>query len=88
MSIDLIKDLSASLRSVASEAVIRTGDYPRGKEFIDVAVVLSELTNSRRISDYFSRTLRHIYLSKQKRGDKDLGKAGIEEALRDIPLLI
>jgi hypothetical protein len=51
-------------------------------------VVLSELTNSRRISDYFSRTLRYIYLSKQKRGDRDLGKASVEETLRDIPLLI
>ncbi|MEE8353086.1 MAG: tubulin/FtsZ family protein [Dehalococcoidales bacterium] len=88
MSIDLIKDLSASLRSIATDAIIRSGDYPRGRAFIDVAVVLSELTNSRRISDYFSRTLRYIYLSKQKRGDQDLGKAGIEEALRDIPLLI
>jgi len=88
MSMDLIKDLSAALRNIAAEAIIRTGDYPRGKAFMDVAVVLSELTNSRRISDYFSRTLRYIYLSKQKHGDQDPSKVSIEEALRDIPLLI
>ena len=88
MSMDLIKDLSAALRNVAAEAIIRTGDYPRGKEFMDVSVILSELTNSRRISDYFSRTLRYIYLSKQKRGEQDVGKISVEEALRDIPLLI
>ena len=88
MSMDLLKELSSSLKNVASEAIIRGGDYPRGKNALDVTVVLSELTNSSRISDYFSRTLRYIYLTKKKRGEIEYGKGGMEEALRDIPLLL
>lgn len=88
MSMDLIKDLSASLRSIATEATIRSGDYPRGKDFLDVTLVLSELTNSTKISDYFSRTLRYIYLKKRRRGEIGEQQVGFEEALRDIPLLL
>jgi cell division GTPase FtsZ len=88
MSMDLIKDLSASLRSIATEAIIRSGDYPRGKDFLDVTLVLSELTNSVRISDYFSRTLKYIYLKKRKRGQIGEQQSDMEEALRDIPLLL
>ena len=88
MSMNLIKDLSMSLRSIATEALIRSGDYPRGRDSLDVTVVLSELTNSGRISDYFSKALRYIYLKKRRQGDLKEGREGFEEALRDIPLLL
>ena len=88
MSMNLIKDLSMSLRSVATEALIRSGDYPRGRDFVHIGVILSELTNSSRISDYFSKTLRYIYLRKRRQGEFKEGREGMEEALRDIPLLL
>ena len=88
MSMDLITDLSSSLRSIATEAIIRSGDYPRGKDFLDISLILSELTNSVRISDYFSKTLRYIYQRKRKRGEFGDQQDGLEEALRDIPLLL
>ena len=88
MSMDLIKDLSAALRSIATQATIRSGDYPRGKDFLDVTLVLSELSNSTKIADYFSRTLRYIYLKKRRRGEMGEQQVGFEEALRDIPLLL
>jgi len=88
MSMNLITDLSMSLRSVATEALIRSGDYPRGRDTIDVTVILSELTNSGRISDYFSKAIRYIYLKKHRRGELKEGREGFDEALRDIPLLL
>jgi len=88
MSMDLITDLSSSLRSIATDAIIRSGDYPRGKDSLDITLILSELTNSARISDYFSKTLRYIYQRKRKRGKFGDQQAGLEEALRDIPLLL
>jgi len=88
MSLDLVKDLSFSLKTVATEAIIRSGDYPRGKDSLDIALILSELTNSRRISDYFTRALRYIYLKKRRRGAIESEQGGFEEALRDIPLLL
>jgi len=88
MSMDMIKDLSATLKNIAVEATIRSGDYPRGKDFLDVTLLLSELTNSTKIADYFSRTLRYIYSKKRRRGEIGEQQVGFEEALRDIPLLL
>lgn len=88
MSMNLITDLSMTLKSVATEALIRSGDYPRGRDSIHVTVILSELTNSGRISDYFSKAIRYIYLKKRRGGELKEGREGLEEALRDIPLLL
>jgi cell division GTPase FtsZ len=88
MSMDLIRDLSSSLKGIAADATIRSGDYPRGKDFLDVTLILSELNNSTKISDYFSRTLRYIYLKKRRRGEIGEQQVGFDEALRDIPLLL
>lgn len=88
MSMNLIKDLSMSLRAAATEALIRSGDYPRGRDFLDVTVILSELTNSARISDYFTKAIRYVYLKQRRRGEMKEGREGFEEALRDIPLLL
>jgi len=88
MSMNLITDLSMTLKSVATEALIRSGDYPRGRDSIHVTVILSELANSGRISDYFSKAIRYIYLKKRQQGEFKEGREGLEEALRDIPLLL
>ncbi|MFC1864208.1 tubulin/FtsZ family protein [Chloroflexota bacterium] len=88
MNMELIKELSASLKRTATEAVIRGGDYPRGKGSVDVNIILSELTNSTKVMDYFSKTLNYIYITKSRRGGIEHTRSGIEEALSDIPALL
>jgi len=88
MSMDLIKELSVSLKNMATEAIIRSGDYPRGKKTLDVTVVLSALVNSRKVMDYFTKTINYISITKQKRGVIEHEHRGIEEAFRDIPSLL
>jgi len=60
MNMDLIKELGTYLKTLAPEAVIRTGDYPRERGSLDVTVILSELSDSEKIRNYFSRTLNLI----------------------------
>jgi cell division GTPase FtsZ len=88
MNMDLIKELSASLKNVATEAIIRSGDYPRGKGSLDVVIILSDLVNSRKVMDYFTKTINYISLSKRRRGGVEYEHRGIEEALKDIPSLL
>jgi cell division GTPase FtsZ len=88
MNLELIKELAASLKNVAVEAVIRSGDYPRAKGSIAVTVVLSELVNSRKVMDYFARTIDHIYLTRRRRGAIEYEHRGIGEAFKDIPSLL
>ncbi len=88
MSMDLIKELSASLRNIATEAIMRSGDYPRGKGSLDVTVILSDLVNSRKVMEYFTKTINYISLTKRWRGGIEYEHRGIEEAFKDIPSLV
>ncbi len=85
MSMGLVKELSTSLKNIATEAVIRTGDYPRGKGLVEVSVILSNLTNLRKVADYFSKTISYISTSKRRQVGIEYTHRGIEEAFNDIP---
>lgn len=89
MNMDLINDLSSTLKTMATEATIRSGDYPRGQgNQIEVTVVLSELTNSRKVIDYFSRTIEYIARAKRRQSGVEYEQMGIGEAFKDIPSLL
>ncbi|MBR6331551.1 MAG: cell division protein FtsZ [Dehalococcoidales bacterium] len=87
MSMDLINDLSSTLKSMATEAVIRSGDYPRGTNgVLEVTVVLSELTNSRKVIDYFSKTIDYINRARHRQASANLENyATGTESFGDIP---
>lgn len=85
MNMDLIKELSASLKDMAAEAIIRSGDYPRGKGSLEITVILSELVNSKKVIDYFTKAIDHIALTKRRQGGIEWGNRGLEEAFKDIP---
>ena len=85
---DLINGLSDSLKNMATEAIIRTGDYPRGKGSLEVTVILSELIGSRKVMDYFTKTISYISTTRRRRGSLEYEHRGIEEAFRDIPSLL
>ena len=86
MNMDLINDLSSTLKSMATEAIIRSGDYPRAQNGdIEVTVVLSELVNSRKVIDYFSRTIEYINHARKRQSGIEYEQTGMGEAFRDIP---
>ena len=88
MSMDLVNEMSASLKGMANEATIRTGDYPRGDRMLDVTVILSELVNSSRVMSYFNKTIGFIANSKRRQTGVEYGFRGIEESFKDIPSLL
>jgi hypothetical protein len=88
MNVDLIKELGTYLKSLAPEAVIRSGDYPREKGLLDITVILSELSDVEKVRSYFTRTISLITaLKKRQEGVEDKYR-GIEITLKDIPSLI
>jgi len=88
MNMELIKELSASLKNIATEAIIRSGDYPREKGLLSVTVVLSDLVNSRKVMACFTKTITYMSLTKIRRGEIEHEHRGIEEAFKDIPSLL
>ena len=87
MHMDVIKQLGDKLRAVAPDALIRSGDYPRQKGSLDVAIVLSELNAVKKITDYFTKA---IDLISTMRAKQELGykSKNLEETFADIPVLL
>jgi len=87
MNMEVIKELGDNLSTVAPDALIRSGDYPRQKGSLDVTVVLSEISTARKITNYFTKALDLISVMKAKRGlgypNRQLG-----ETFNDIPVLL
>lgn len=87
MKMEVIKQLGDNLKTVAPDALIRSGDYPRQKGSLDVSVILSEISSVRKITNYFTKAIDLISVMKAKRG---LGYANrkLEETFDDIPVLL
>ena len=88
IDMNLIKDIGSHLKHLAPEAIIRTGDYPREKSVLDVAIILSELSSVRKIVDYFTQTINLITSIKRKREGTEVEQRDVEQAFKDIPLLL
>ncbi|GAH29660.1 unnamed protein product, partial [marine sediment metagenome] len=88
MNMELIKDLGDYLRDIASEAIIRNGDYPRERSILDVTVILSELSDVEKIRNYYTESAGFIpeVKKRQRRMESKLSK--IDEAAKDIPSLL
>jgi len=88
MNMELIKDLGDYLRDIASEAIIRNGDYPRERSILDVTVILSELSDVEKVRNYYTESASFIpeVKKRQRRMESKLSK--IDEAAKDIPSLL
>ena len=57
-------------------------------EQLESGVILSELINSRKVMDYFAKTINYISVNKRRRGGIEYENRGIEDTFRDIPSLL
>ena len=88
LNMDLVKDLGDYLKDVASEAIIRNGDYPREKGSLDVTVILSELSDIEKIRGYYSRAATVIKDIKTRQRETESKIKGIDDASKNIPTLL
>jgi len=88
MNVDLIKELGEYLRSMAPQAVIRNGDYPRDRGLLDVSVILSELSDVEKVRHYYTRSTILIPEFKKREEETAIKLAEIDATSKDIPSLI
>jgi cell division GTPase FtsZ len=88
MNMDLIKELGNRLRDIATDATIRSGDYPREKGLVNVTIILSELANVKRITDYFTKAINYIHTTRRGREGLEYEHEGLEDLFGDIPSLL
>ena len=88
MDMNLVSDIGSHLKRLAPEAIIRTGDYPRGDSTLTVTVILSELSGVSKLVNYFTHTIELLSIIKRKREGIELEHRDLREAFRDIPTLL
>ncbi|RJQ39672.1 MAG: cell division protein FtsZ [Dehalococcoidia bacterium] len=88
MNMDLVKELGEYLRSLAPQATIRNGDYPREKGFMDVTVILSGLSDMEKVREYYARSTVFIPEFQRRQVESASKLKQIDEAAKDIPSLL
>jgi len=88
MYINLVNEIGSSLKRIAPEAIIRSGDYPREKRSLYITLILSEFTSIPKVMDYFTKAIQYMSSHKRKREGLEFEHRGIEEAFRGIPSLL
>ena len=88
MNMDLVKELGDYLREVASEAIIRYGDYPRERSALGVSVILSELKRVDKVKEYYDN-LPDLMENKEKRQEDSEAKLKeLIDAATAVPSLL
>ena len=88
LNMDLVRSLGASLKGMARDALIRSGDYPRNRNSIDVSVILSDLINVAKVMSYFTKTINYIRIAKSKWDGAEYEQKSLENIFKDIPSLL
>ena len=88
MNVSSIGEIGEYLKSLAPQAIIRNGDYPRQKAALSVSVILSELRKVDKIRAYYVETTKLTSARKKTQKLVDFQLREIEEAARDVPSLV
>ncbi len=88
LNMDLVKELGDYIRSMAPEAIIRNGDYPRDKGSVDVTLILSELSDVEKVRGYYVKSTNLIPELKRRQEETEAKLKLIDDAAKDIPSLL
>ena len=88
MNLSVVKDLAEYLKSLAPDAIIRNGDYPREKSALDVSVILSEIKNVEKVRRYYTEAANVVSIVKKRQKQIDSKRKEIEDFSKDIPSLL
>ena len=87
LNMDMVKSVSDYIKKVASNALIRGGDFPGEKHFIDVTLILSQLSFVPRIKDFYEQATQYAM---EHQGQLEQTRKSIEsltELSKDLPIL-
>jgi cell division GTPase FtsZ len=59
LNMDMVKSVSDYIKEIAPTALIRGGDFPGEKHFIDVTLILSQLSFVPRIKDFYEAAVQY-----------------------------
>jgi len=87
LNMDMVKSISDYIKDLAPSALIRGGDFPGEKRFVDVTLILSQLSFVPRIKDFYEQATQY---AKEHEGQLKQTKKKIQslaELGKDLPTL-
>lgn len=83
LNMDMVKSISDHIKELAPNALIRGGDFPGEKHFVDVALLLSQLAFVPRIKDLYEQATRYarehkLQLEQTRKRIESLAEVGKE----------
>ncbi|MDD5082131.1 MAG: tubulin/FtsZ family protein [Dehalococcoidales bacterium] len=88
INLNLIKELSSHLKSLAPKASVRSGDYPREKGLMDVTVILSQLGEVEKVRSYFTKAIKLISAGSTRRDGVSDEPEEVDFSIKYIPSLL
>jgi cell division GTPase FtsZ len=87
LNMDMVKSVSDYIKELAPNALIRGGDFPGERHFIDVALILSQLSFVPRIKEFYEQASQY---AQEHQGQLEQTKKRIDslaELSKDLPTL-
>ena len=84
INMDLVKELTDWLKTLAPNAVIRNGDYPVGRS-LEITLLISELSDIERVREFYNRSTELVPVIKQRQEEARIKLQSIDDCGKDIP---
>ena len=87
MNMDMVKSISEYIKEIAPNAVIRGGDFPGEKHFIDVTLILSQLSFVPKIKEFYEKAVQYGHEHKEQIEETHKRIQSLSELGRELPSL-
>jgi len=87
LNMDMVKSVSDYIKELAPNALIRGGDFPGEKHYIDVTVILSQLSFVPRIKDFYEQATQYAHEHKEQLEQTRQRIQSLAEIGKDLPTL-
>ena len=87
MNMDMVKSVSDYIREIAPSALIRGGDFPGEKHFIDVTLILSQLAYVPKVKEFYEGAIQYGQEHKEEVQETKRRIDALAELGKDLPSL-
>lgn len=87
LNMDMVKSIADYIKELTPNALIRGGDFPGEKHFVDVTLIVSQLSYVPRIKDFYEQATQYAQEYKGQLEETRKRIASLAEFSKDLPTL-
>jgi len=87
VNMDMVKGISDYIKEIAPTALVRGGDFPGEKHFIDITLILSQLSFVPRVKEFYERAVQYGQEHKGQIEETHKSIQTLSDLGKDLPVL-